>query len=76
MTKVYLPGAYPVWKKLEHGMYLDAKSVLDDAMPTLREGLFDLVPLKLHQDLDEVLAKFEDELVECEYKPFWTERVR
>ena len=57
-----------VWKRLDHGMYLDAKSVMDNAMPLLRRELRDLVPLKLHHALDEVLARFEDELVESDIR--------
>jgi len=47
-------------------MYLDAKSLMDNAMPSLRQELRDLVPEKLHGDLAEILDRFEDELVEAE----------
>jgi len=51
------------WKRLEHGMYLDSKSVMDNALPTLRQSLRDLVPSKLQGDLEEILDYFEHELV-------------
>lgn len=54
------------WKRLEHGMYLDAKSVMDNAMPSLRQELRELIPSKLHGDLLEILDRFEDELVEAD----------
>jgi len=52
-------------KRLNHGMYLDSKRVMDNALPTL-ERIKELVPLKLHQELDEIFSMFEDDLVACD----------
>jgi hypothetical protein len=52
-------------KTLDHGMLLDAKRILDNALPTLY-GLRELVPEKLQDQLNEVLAAFERDLVECD----------
>lgn len=53
-------------KKLKHGMYLDAKFVMDNALPSLRVSLRDLVPCKLQEDLNRILFFFEDDLVEAD----------
>lgn len=48
-------------KTLRHGMLLDAKSVMDDAMPDLAE-IKTLVPEILHEEFDKLVANFEDTL--------------
>ena len=53
------------WKKVDHGMLLDGKSVMDDALPEL-QGLKALVPEKLHDELDRILDMFEDSLAGCD----------
>lgn len=52
-------------KGLDHGMLLDGKRILDNALPTLY-GLRELVPEKLEEELNKVLAAFESDLAECD----------
>jgi hypothetical protein len=52
-------------KTLRHGMLLDGKRVMDDALPELA-NIRELVPERLHEELDKVLASFEDTLCECD----------
>jgi hypothetical protein len=42
-------------------MLLDAKSVMDDALPELAE-IKELIPEKLHVEFERVLERFEDTL--------------
>lgn len=53
------------WKRVDHGMLLDGKSVIDDALPELQE-IKKLVPEKLHDELDRILDVFEDSLAGCD----------
>lgn len=53
------------WRKIEHGMLLDGKSVMDDALPDLL-SLKELVPEKLHDEFDRILNMFEDSLAGCD----------
>lgn len=53
------------WRKIEHGMLLDGKSVMDDALPDLL-SLKELVPEKLHDEFDRILDMFEDSLAGCD----------
>lgn len=62
-------------KTLEHGMLLRSKSVMDDAMCELAE-LRELVPARLHGELDKVLAQFEDTLCECDVADEYVRRDR
>ena len=48
-------------KKLEHGMILRSKNVMDDAMCELW-AIKELVPECLHDRLDKVIDQFEDTL--------------
>lgn len=52
--------------KLEHGMLLDGKYVMDDAMPFLRKRLEKMVPQELHNALREMLELFESELASAD----------
>jgi hypothetical protein len=61
-------------KKLEHGLLLDAKYVMDNAMPSLRKSLSNLVPPKLHEELEGILCVFEEELVECDVANDYVEK--
>lgn len=59
-------------KELEHGMLLDGKAVMDGPFPMLWK-LRELVPEKLHDDLDRWIADFEKELAECDVSDRFTE---
>lgn len=59
-------------KRLQHGMLLDAKSVMDDAMPDL-EAIRELVPECLHDKLDNLIRRFEDTLCEADAADRYTE---
>ena len=48
-------------KRLSHGMLLDAKCVMDDALPDLAE-IRQLIPEMLHDVFDKAVARFEDSL--------------
>jgi len=48
-------------KKLEHGMLLRSKNVMDDAMCEL-ESLRELIPEVLHPNFEKIVASFEDTL--------------
>jgi hypothetical protein len=52
-------------KTLEHGMLLDAKSVMDDAMSELAE-LKEFIPECLHLKFEAALERFEDTLCEAD----------
>lgn len=62
-------------KTLHHGMLLDGKKVMDNAMCDLG-SLRELVPEKLHAELDRVLAIFEDTLCECDVSDRYEEITR
>jgi hypothetical protein len=61
--------------EVEHGMLLDGKSVMDDALPELQD-LRKLVPEKLHEDLDEVLERFQETLAGCDVQERYEEKPR
>ena len=48
-------------KRLQHGMLLRAKNVMDDAMSELAE-IKELIPECLHAKFDKMIASFEDTL--------------
>jgi len=52
--------------RLKHGMLLDAKGVMDDALPYLKSYLKPLVPQALKENLETALADFEEELTHCD----------
>jgi hypothetical protein len=54
-------------------MLLDSKSVMDDAMPDLEE-IRELIPEKLHDNFDRLVARFEDTLCECDVSDEYTEK--
>jgi len=51
--------------RLEHGMLLKGKGVMDDALP-LTEKLKELVPKALHEELEIWIEDFECELAQCD----------
>ena len=61
-------------KNLVHGLLLDSKYVMDNAMPSLRKSLHNIVPVKLHEELDGILCVFEEELVECDVANDYVEK--
>lgn len=61
--------------KVDHGMLLDGKSVMDDALPELQD-LKELVPEKLHGHLDEVLDRFQETLAGCDVSERYEEKKR
>ena len=60
-------------KTVSHGMLLRGKSVMDDALPDLHE-IRELVPERLHDELDKILARFEDTLCECDVADDYQEK--
>lgn len=54
-----------VRKNLQHGMLLDSKKVMDDAIPDLQD-LFEMVPAMLHIDLEHFISDFKHTLAECD----------
>lgn len=52
-------------RRIQHGMIFRAKNVMDDALPELG-NLRELVPERLHGELDKVIALFEDTLCDCD----------
>jgi hypothetical protein len=60
-------------REVEHGMLLDGKSVMDDALPELQD-LFELVPERLKDDLSEVLDRFKDTLAGCDVSSRYVEK--
>lgn len=63
------------WKKVDHGMLLDGKSVMDNALPELAD-LKELVAEKLHDEFDEVMRRFEDTLASCDVSDRYEEKSR
>lgn len=49
---------------LKHGMLLDAKKVIDSALPEL-SSLFVLIPERLHDEAKRIIREFEDTLCAC-----------
>jgi hypothetical protein len=62
-------------QRLEHGMLLDAKRVMDDAWGEL-EKIKRLVPEALHDELANLLQSFEDELAQCDVSDRYEEKSR
>lgn len=62
-------------KTVDHGQLLDGKSVMDDALPELQD-LKKLVPERLHDELDEVLERFQDTLAGCDVSSRYEEKAR
>jgi polyhydroxyalkanoate synthesis regulator phasin len=54
-----------VKKKLEHGMLLDAKKVMDDVLSDL-QALYKMVPEKLHADLEQFITDLNESLAQCD----------
>lgn len=52
-------------KTLDHGMLLDAKRVMDNAIPDLQD-LYEMVPAKLHLHLLGFIEQFKSTLAECD----------
>lgn len=65
--------ATPRLRTLEHGMLLDSKTVMDDAMCELG-ALRELIPEKLHPEMEKVLARFEDTLCHCDVAERYVEK--
>ena len=62
-------------KTLHHGMLLDAKFVMDNALCEL-EKIRELVPEVLHDRLDDVLEQFEDTLCSADVSDDYEEKAR
>jgi hypothetical protein len=60
-------------KSLQHGMLLDAKSVMDDALPDL-QNLLELIPEKLHAEANLIIDQFEDTLVGADVASDYVEK--
>ncbi len=60
-------------RRLEHGMLLRAKNIMDDALPELTD-LRELVPERLHGELKKILDRFEDTLCECDVSERYIEK--
>lgn len=58
---------------LNHGMLLDAKQVMDDALPDLKD-LYELVPEKLHTDLEVFIRDFKKTLAGCDVADRYVEK--
>jgi hypothetical protein len=58
---------------LEHGMLLDAKKVMDNAIPDLKD-LFELVPERLHSELEVFIRDFKKTLAGCDVSDNYTEK--
>jgi len=52
--------------KLTNGMLLDAKIIMDNYLPDLRQDLHKLIPPVLQMHLDSVLLNFEYRLASCD----------
>lgn len=60
-------------KRLRHGMLLDAKSVMDDAMPDL-DQIRELIPECLHGKFKKLLESFEDTLCGADVQDDYVEK--
>ena len=58
---------------LEHGMLLDSKYVMDNAMPELQK-LRQLIPTCLHADFQKMIDSFEDDLCACDVADRYVEK--
>jgi hypothetical protein len=63
----------PGLRRLQHGMLLDSKTVMDDAMPDL-EAIKELIPERLHKEFETILEQFEDTLCGCDVADEFTEK--
>lgn len=52
--------------KLNNSMLLDAKVIIDNFLPDLRQSLNKLIPPVLKGQLDTILSVFEDDLASCD----------
>ena len=52
-------------KVLSHGLLLDGKYVLDNALPMLGK-IREFVPSRLHPGLEQILREFAEELALCD----------
>ena len=59
-------------QRVDHGMLLDGKKVMDNALPELQE-LRELIAEKLHDEFDAVIAKFQTELAACDVSSHYKE---
>lgn len=60
-------------KTLDHGMLLDAKKVMDDAIPDLQD-LYEMVPAILHTNLEVFIKEFKSTLAECDVADQYVEK--
>lgn len=60
-------------KILVHGMLLDAKYVMVDAIPDLHD-LYEMVPVMLHPQLDQFIKDFKSTLAECDVSDRYEEK--
>ncbi len=60
-------------RELHHGMLLDSKTVMDDAMPDLAQ-IKELIPECLHDRFDKMVANFEDTLCHCDVASDYVEK--
>lgn len=60
-------------KTLEHGMLLDGKKVMDDAIPDLSD-LYEMVPVMLHPQLEQFIKDFKSTLAECDVSDRYVEK--
>jgi hypothetical protein len=58
-------------KKLDHGMLLDGKQVMDNLNWA---PLDDLVPKRLHKELEKVIEGIESDLAECDVSDRYEEK--
>lgn len=58
---------------IEHGMLLDGKKVMDNALPDLHR-LYELVAKPLHKKLSDYLTEFEEALAECDVSDRYEEK--
>jgi hypothetical protein len=68
-----MPEPKRQYRKLSHGMLLDAKSVMDDALPDL-EAIRELIPEKLHGEFERLVARFKETLCECDVSDRYLEK--
>jgi hypothetical protein len=60
-------------REVEHGMLLDGKSVMDDALPELQD-LAELIPERLHDDFFDIMERFKDTLAGCDVSSRYVEK--
>lgn len=60
-------------KTLKHGMLLDAKNVMDDALPELAM-IRELIPEKLHGEFEKLIESFEDTLCSADVSGDYVEK--